>query len=279
MEKDEYRKALLVQLDTIFSNVSSLKNLSQILDTTWRDTIQEEIENSDLEPVFKSNKANIFFELTHWLRGADWMEKRLDAYFESRLDPQLLRCKFGLLKHNRFSTSFFNYIFEVLVLGAFATYGLLDGIEAPVGTQGSCIDGLIKIDNRPIYTEVTLTSQQILSPFPGAHAASIDDLYNQVLHKITKKVTNSKQIALVHSSPSLLIIGRNSRGADKIISELVIKECFDNPEFNKLSGIIVSDSWKFLKAQFYEGTNPKIEFSSKEIEKIKTVCAVNDFAV
>ena len=147
---------------------------------------------------------------------------------------------------------------------------MLDVIEVPVGTQGSCIDGLIKIDNRSVFTEVTLTSQEILSPFPGVHVASTEDLYNQVLHKIRKKVTDSRQIALVQSSPSLLIIGRNPRGTDQTMSELVIKDCFDNPEFHKLSGIIVSDSWKFLKAQFYKGTNPEIEFSSKEIEQIKS---------
>jgi len=278
MEKDEYRKDLLVQLDTIFSNVSSLKYLSQILDTAWRDTIREEIKNSDLEPVFKSNKAYIFFELTAWLGGADRIEKRLDAYFESAFNPQILRDKFSLLITNRFSTSFFNYLFEIQALGAFAIHSMLDEIEVPIGTQGSSIDGLIKIGNRPIYTEVTLTSQEILSPLPGSHVASTDELYDQVLKKIRKKVTDSRQIALVNNSPSLLIIGRNPRGADKIMSEIVIKDCLDNPEFAKLSGIIVSDSWKFLSTQFYEGTNPEIEFSSKEIEHIKTACAVNDFA-
>lgn len=279
MEKDEYRKDLLVQLDTIFSNVSSLKYLSQILDTAWHDTIREEIKNSDLEPVFKSNKAYIFFELTAWLGGADRIEKRLDAYFERAFNPQILRDKFSLLITNRFSTSFFNYLFEIQALGAFAIHSMLDEIEVPIGTQGSSIDGLIKIGNRPIYTEVTLTSQEILSPLPGSHVASTNDLYDQVLKKIRKKVTDSRQIALVNNSPSLLIIGRNSRGADKIMSEIVIKDCFDNPEFAKLSGIIVSDSWKFLSTQFYEGTNPEIEFSSKEIEHIKTACTVSDFAV
>jgi len=258
MEKDEYRKDLLVQLDTIFSNVSSLKYLSQILDTAWHDTIREEIKNSDLVPVFKSNKAYIFFELTAWLGGADRIEKRLDAYFESAFNPQILRDKFSLLITNRFSTSFFNYLFEIQALGAFAIHSMLDEIEVPIGTQGSSVDGLIKIGNRPIYTEVTLTSQEILSPLPSSHVASTNDLYDQVLKKIRKKVTDSRQIALVNNSPSLLIIGRNSRGADKIMSEIVIKDCFDNPEFAKLSGIIVSDSWKFLSTQFYEGTNPEI---------------------
>ncbi len=277
MEKDEYRKDLLVQLDTISSKVSRLKYLSQILNTAWHDTIREEIINSDLEPVFKSNKAYIFFELT--LGGADRIEKRLDAYFESAFNPQILRDKLSLLINNRFSTSFFNYLFEIQALGAFAIHSMLDEIEVSIGTQGSSIDGLIKIDNRPIYTEVTLTSQEILSPLPGSHVASTDDLYGQVLKKIRKKVTDSRQIALVNNSPSLLIIGRNSRGADKIMSKIVIKDCFDNPEFAKLSGIIVSDSWKFLSTQFYEGTNPEIEFSSKEIEHIKTACAVKDYAV
>jgi len=308
MEKDEYRDALLKQLDTIFFEVSKMKNLSIILDKGWRDTIQKEIIQSNLEPVFKSNKANIFFELMHWLRGADWfeegqrllferkeselndgqkmalaflgpdplkvlvpiLEKRLNSYFTSGLNIQLLKNKFDLLIKSRFLIVFFNHIFEILVLGAFANNGLLSGIEIPVGTQGSSIDGSIEIDNRPIYTEVTLTSQEILSTFPGVHTASTDDLFNQILNKIRKKVSDSRQIALVQSSPSLLVIGRNPRGADQTITEIVIKECFNDPEFHKLSGIIVSDNWRFQKATFYEGTNPEIKFSEKEIEQIKS---------
>jgi len=181
-----------------------------------------------------------------------------------------LKNKFDLLIKSRFLIVFFNHIFEILVLGAFANNGLLSGIEIPVGTQGSSIDGSIEIDNRPIYTEVTLTSQEILSTFPGVHTASTDDLFNQILNKIRKKVSDSRQIALVQSSPSLLVIGRNPRGADQTITEIVIKECFNDPEFHKLSGIIVSDNWRFQKATFYEGTNPEIKFSEKEIEQIKS---------
>ena len=307
MKKDEYRNGLLEQLDTIFSEVSKMKNLSIILDKVWRDTIQEEIIQSNLEPVFKSDKSWMYFELIHWLRGSDWfekgqkllfegkelelsdgqrmalaflgpdplkvllpvLEKRLNSYFTSGLNSQLLKDKFNLLTTSRFSLAFFNYIFEILALGAFAHSGLLKGIEIPVGTQGSTIDGLIEIDSRAIYTEVTLTTQEILSSFPGVHSASTDVLYNQVLNKIEKKVADSRQIALVKSSPSLLIIGRNPRGADQIMSELVIRNCFDNPKFQKLSGIIVSDSWKFIKPQFYKGTNPETEFSSNEIDQIK----------
>jgi len=84
MEKDEYRDALLKQLDTIFFEVSKMKNLSIILDKGWRDTIQKEIIQSNLEPVFKSNKANIFFELMHWLRGADWFEEGQRLLFERK---------------------------------------------------------------------------------------------------------------------------------------------------------------------------------------------------
>lgn len=308
MKKDEYRNALLKQLDTIFSEISKMKNLSIILDKSWRDDIQEEIIQSNLKPVFKSNKAWMFFELVHWLRGADWfeegqkllfehkesdlndgqkmalafsgpdplkvllpvLEKRLNSYFTSGLNSKLLRQKFDLLIKSRFSIAFHNYIFEILVLGAFANHGLLNGIEIPVGTQGSTIDGLIEIDDRPIYAEVTLTSQEILSTFPTVHTASTDDLFNQIIYKIRKKISDSRQIALVQSSPSLLVIGRNPRGADQTITEIVIKECFNNPEFHKLSGIIVSDSWKFLKAQFYEGTNSEIKFTQKEIEQIKS---------
>ncbi len=276
MEKDKYRKDLFIQLDTLFSNVSSLKYLSQILDNAWRDTIQGEINNSDLEPVFISNKANIFFELSAWSGGIDLIEKRLQAYFESEFNPQLLEDKLNSLIKNRFSLSFFNYLFEIQALGAFAIHGMLDDIEIPIGTQGSSIDGLIKSHNRPIYAEVTLTSQEILSSLPGSHVASIDELYDQVLKKIRKKVTESIQIALVNDSPSLLIIGRNPRGADRIMSEIVIKDCFDNSKFMKLSGIIVSDSWKFLCTKFYEGINPEIKLSSKETEQIKAVCSTSN---
>lgn len=309
MKKDEYRNALLKQLDSIFSEVSKMKYLSLILDKGWRDTI-EEIIQSNLEPLFSSNNSNktwMFLELIHCLRGTDSLfekaqrlhlerkgfelndgqkmafsgpdtlnvllsvlEKRLNSYFTSGLNPQLLTDKFDLLINSRFSIRFPNYIFEILVLGVFANYGLLNGIEVPIGTQGSTIDGLIEIDNRLIYTEVTLTSQEILSTLPGVHAASTDDLCNQILNKVRKKVSDSRQIALVQSSPSLLVIGRNPKGADQTIAENVIKECFNDPEFHKLSGIIVSDNWKFQKAKFYEGTTPDIKLSQKEIEQIKS---------
>ncbi len=84
MKKDEYRDALLKQLDTIFSEVSKMKNLSIILDKGWRDTIQEEIIQSNLEPVFKSYKAWMFFELIHWLRGVDWFEEGQRLLFECK---------------------------------------------------------------------------------------------------------------------------------------------------------------------------------------------------
>ena len=275
MTKEEYRKDLLIQLDKLFGSVSSLHYLSKILDGSWCDTIREEIIKSDLEPVFISDKANIFFELSAWSGGIDLIEKRLQAYFGSKFCNHTLDDKFELLISSRFSQSFFNHFFEIQALGAFAIHSLLNDIEVPIGSQGSSIDGLLKVDDRSIYTEVTLTSQEILSSSSGSHVASTYGLYDQVLNKIRKKVTESRQIALVDSSPTLLILGRNSRGADRIMSEIVINDCFDNSEFKKLSGIIVSDSWKFLCTKFYEGKNPEIKLSSNEIDKIKAICNMN----
>ncbi len=55
MKKDEYRKALLIQLDIIFANVSRLKNLSRILDNEWGVGPQEQsdIINKTLKKCVK----------------------------------------------------------------------------------------------------------------------------------------------------------------------------------------------------------------------------------
>ncbi len=99
-----------------------------------------------------------------------------------------LQVKIDNLKHNRFSLTYRNYLFELMVLGAFAEKGLLVNIEAPVGTNESTIDGLIPLGGREIYVEVTYTTEELFEiPKDEAIFVSIEEEKKQVIRKIEKK--------------------------------------------------------------------------------------------
>jgi len=157
-------------------------------------------------------------------------------------------------------------VFELSVLGFLAKEGVLTDIEVPVGNGQSTVDGEISIDGRPILVEVTFTSQELLPPAPGVHLVDGEALVKQVVAKLRKKVAGGRQLALVRGNPSLLFLGRNRLGADNLTSRWGIKECFGDPDFAKLSGVIVSDSWKLIGTELHPGLLPEIPLSTNEIE-------------
>src|SRR5262249_32492529 len=158
--------------------------------------------------------------------------------------------KLKQLRDLRFSMSFRNYMFEMLVLGFFATQGLLTDIEISVGNSESTVDATIELDNRPIYVEVTYTSQEILNrPTQAVEvgAYSLEPMINQVLKKIMAKVNSAKQLALVKGAPALLVVGRNFYGADDIATHAAVQRCFQSRAFENLSGFLSSANWHFTR--------------------------------
>jgi hypothetical protein len=255
----------------------------------------------------------MFFELNHGLRGDPTFETGQELLFQGKIeeaseeqkkvlwwfDPDPLRTllplieerlaafsalpfkkkdiqgKLKQLRDHRFSRIFYNYAFEVLVLGFFAKEGILTDIEIPVGKGESTVDATIDLDNRPIYVEVTYTSQEILNrPTQPVKAMSysLKPMIDQVIRKTVAKVNNAKQLALVKDAPTILIVGRNFFGADDIATQEAVQRFFQADEFSNLSGFISSANWHFFtKMEFFPSTNAAFPLNEKEERKIRSL--------
>ncbi len=302
----EYRKDLHRRLNFVYEALSKTGYLSGIFDKEWYQKISKEIDRADLSRPFQSDSALMFFELDHPLREVPWFQEVQDLVRQGRdqeldeeqkfalglvgLDPlqtflpvlderlaefaklsykkDVVARKLKELYSYRFKPDFRNHIFELSVLGFFAKERVLSDIEIPVGSGESTIDGEIIIDGRPILVEVTFTSQEILSPAPGVRGVGVERLVRQVIYKIRKKVADGRQLALSRGNPSILFLGRNRLGADKITSRWGTKECFDDPNFAKLSAVIVSDTWKLIGTEFYSGPQPEVPLSEGEVNAL-----------
>lgn len=304
---DEYREDLRRRLLAVYNALSATTYLAKIFDQDWYQTILDEIEKADLSRPFQCDSALMFFEPDHPLRGVPWfedlqrkveqgraeeldkderialaflgldplktflpvLEERLACFASSQFKQTEVSTKLNELRANRFNPSFRNHMFEISVLGFFCKEGVLTDIEVPVGVGASTVDGEINVDGRSILVEITFTSQELLSSRPGVGAVDVDRLVQQVVDKIRKKVAQGKQLAVARGNPSLLFLGRNRLGADKVAARFGIAECFTDPVFAALSGIVVSDSWKLIQTEFYIGSKPAVPLSSNEIEILK----------
>jgi hypothetical protein len=298
-----YKNHLHLQLDEICEALRRTTTLSLIFDREWCDRIRLDIENYKEGSVFSSTSALIFFHLKHPFRGVPWFEKAQSTILSGRLDElenaeksaiafigldpikvhlpiwdarltalskipskrEKVEMKLLQLKKARFTPEFRNHFFEVLVLGFFAQKGVLTDLD-PAETM---VDGIIDIDNRQMLLEVTFTSQELLLDTPGVHTGDVNALLDQVIHKITKKVADGRQLALAQHVPAVLVFGLNRLGADEVIFRIGIEVCFDNLRFSKLSGVVLSDSWKFIETHFYQSKNPEIPLSQKESKTLK----------
>lgn len=299
-----YHTDLQRQLDAICDALEKTNTISKILDKEWCETIRGEIVNFKTDGVFSNDSALMFFHLKHPFRGVPWFENAQSLVLSGRveklnsnerlalafigLDPlkvflpicderltalaklpfqtKRIAGKFHQLKARRFAPDFRNHLFELLVLGFFAKEGVLIDIE-PADTM---VDGVINIDNRQIILEVTFTSQELLSDQPGVHCGDMDALIGQVVYKARKKAANGCQLALAKGVPAILILGLNRLGADDVISRIGIGMCFDDPDFSKLSGVVVSDTWKLMTTRFYRGKRPEISLSEAESKALTT---------
>ena len=296
---NSYHTDLQRQLDSICDALEKTNTLSKILDEEWCKTVRNEIANFKADQVFSSDSALMFFQLNHPFRGVPWFEnaqslalsggiekltsdekmalafcgfdplkvflpicdERLNALSKLPFKTEVIGGKFHQLKECRYTSDFRNHLFELLVLGFFAKEDALTDIE-PADTM---VDGVVNIDNRQILLEVTFTSQELLSDLPGVHSGDVNALINQVIYKAKKKVADGRQLALAKKVPAILVLGLNRLSADDITSRIGIEVCFDEPDFSKLSGVVVSDSWKLMTTRFYRGKNPEIPLSKVEL--------------
>ena len=296
---NSYHTDLQRQLDSISDALEKTNTLSKILDEEWCKTIRNEIANFKAGGVFYSNSALMFFQLKHPFRGIPWFEnaqslalrgeiekltsdekmalafcgfdpikvflpicdERLTALSKLPFKTEVIGRKFHQLKECRYSSAFRNHLFELLILGFFAKENALIDID-PADTM---VDGVLNIDNRRILLEVTFTSQELLSDQPGVHTGDVNALISQVIYKAKKKVADGRQLALAMKIPAILVLELNRLGADDITSRIGIEVCFDDPDFSKLSGVVVSDSWKLMTTRFYRGKNPEIPLSMVEL--------------
>jgi len=297
---EEYKRNLHRRLQSVYGALSKTTFLADIFDQEWYERISDEINKADLSRPFQCDSALMFFQLDHPLRGQDWfeqaqtfvelgranelgenqklalglfgmdplrtlvpiLEERLESFNALPYKQEEVSRKVNELRANRFEPDFRNHVFEICVLGFFAKEGVLTDIEVLTGS--STVDGEINVDGRPILIEVTFTSQELLPPGSGIYWVDVEQFVGQVVHKIRKKAADGRQLALARGIPSLLFLGRNRLGADELTAKWGIKECFADPEFAKLSGVIVSDSWRLIATEFYVAPSPEVPFSANE---------------
>lgn len=304
IKSEQYRDSLRRRLSSVHEALSQTEILSRIFDKEWYQEILNHIEKADLSATFRCDAAFMFFTLDHHLRGVPWFEKaqrlleggeferldehdrfalgvfgrdpiraflpileqRLSAFAQLPFKQKAVSQKLNELRANRFNRfHFFSHVFEISTLGFFAGEGVLTDIDVPVNGGPSTVDGEIHLDGRPILVEITLATKELLSAEPGVHFGDVESMVDQVVSKVRKKVAEGRQLALARGVPSLLVIGLNPLGSDKITSKWGVDECFANPDFAKLAAIILSSDWKLHRTQLRVAAQPDFPLSSTEV--------------
>lgn len=112
---------------------------------------------------------------------------------------------------------------------------------------------------RPIFIEATNTTQEVIPRFTGSTrvmAVDTDCQIKQIVKKLRKKIAEGRQLALAKGSPTLLFLALTPYGADRRLAEIMVNECFRTDEFAALSGVVLSDSWKFQITSWHPGVKP-----------------------
>jgi hypothetical protein len=242
-----------------------------VLDDEWYKEILSKIQSAKIKSSgFESLHACMFFQLKKNHERIHRIERRLSSLSVISSIQDELEVKISNLKHNRFSLTYRNYLFELMVLGVFAEKGFLVDIEVPVGTNGSTIDGLIKLDGREVFVEVTYTSQELFNvPKDEVIEISIDEMIKQVINKTGKKLLKGKQLGLVDGKPTILVLGLNFNGADDYSTGLASDNMFSNGKFFNLSGIVTSEHWDFISPKVYMNANANCRFTHNENNKLE----------
>ncbi len=299
----ENAKEFLSQLGAIRAAVSKTTTLRSILDDAWFKGLEDEIKASPGSGVLKGDPAGIIATLSHPLRGIDWFERDQKLLFENRVneidangifvlkamgvDPlltflplldarltaltglpfklQVIQAKFEQLHATRNNPAFRNHLFEASVLGDLALKGVLRDVE----DDTTAVDGVVDIEGREILVEATNTMQKVLPEFTGVISLDPDREIDQVVKKLRKKVADGRQIALAKGQPALLFLALTTRGADRVSARIAIQECFRDPDFAALSGVVLADSWRFQTTRWYLGLEPDNPLREGELAAIE----------
>ncbi len=262
---------LVLQLNEMMGVVRECPYISGVLDNEWYNEILSEILSARIKSSgFESLRACMFFQLKKNHERIHRIERRLSSLHVIPDIQNELQVKIDNLKNNRFSLTYRNYLFELMVLGAFAEKGILVSIEVPVGTNESTIDGLIQLDGREIYIEVTYTTQELFEvPKDEAIFVSIEEERKQVIRKIEKKMLEGRQLGLVDGKPTILVLGLNFNGADDYSTGLAWDDIMSDMKFSNLSGMITSKYWDFISPKIYINANANCQFTHNENSKLK----------
>ena len=263
---EKYRSSLVVQLDRLSESVDEHSILGRILDAEWKSHILDEINNSDLQSGFESEKACMFFQFKEQPARLHLVERRLEALNAIPAIQDDFRVKLENVRHNRFLLTYRNYLFELMVLGAFAEAGRLKDMEVSVGDGGSTIDGLVDLGEREAFVEVTFTSQELYQmPKDDVICISIEGMIEQVISKAKKKVSGGKQLGLVDGKPTIIALGMNFNGADEFSVKLACERIASDPRFVGLSSLVASQRFDFSDVAVYQNTNAEYLLTQEEI--------------
>ena len=161
----------------------------------------------------------------------DWvpiLEKRFAA-IESSEHAAAWKAKSKEAYGKRYTADIRNHLFELSVLGYFAEQKILKDTDCrlPGSTSQTNIDALVSINSKNIYVEATYTSQQLFDA--PTHTGQVmylpvNEMFEQAIYKVSKKALMGKQLHLVHSTPAVLILGRNPWGACELTAREGLKD-------------------------------------------------------
>lgn len=249
--------------------------LSSIFDEPWFKEVRPKIEDSPLPGM---RAATPFFHgLPHPLLDTDnfntvltLLDRRLKVFAELPFRQEEVNAKIKLLRKRRSEEDFPNHFFEINVLGDLAHKDTLRDIEVLPDDEKSpsSVDGVIYLHEREIFIEVT---RQVVPRFTGARMMTIDTegQIKKVVRKLREKIAKGRQLALAKGSPTLLFLARTYYGADRLLAEIAINECFRANEFAGLSGVVLADSWKFQMTSWHPGVTPDISLTEAEEGKLR----------
>lgn len=264
--REKYRSSLMMQLDKLSEVLSGTSLLGDVLNDEWISRILDEIKNADLQSAFESKTACMFFQFKEDPKRVRLVERRLEALNTIPEIQKDFRVKLENVNHNKFSLSYRNYLFELMVLGAFAEADRLIDMEVPVGAGRSSVDGLVELGGREAFVEVTFTSQELYKvPKDGVILVSIEEMIEQVIEKAAKKVCGGKQLDLVDGRPSVIVLGRNINGADEFSVELAWEQISADQRFAGLSGLVTSQHFDFSDISVYHNPSASNALTQEEL--------------
>ena len=269
------QQAKFDEFKTIHEAVGKTYVLSSIFDEPWFKEAWPKIKDSPLPGM---RAATPFFHgLPYPLDDIDkfntvltLLDNRLNAFKALPFKNKVVNSKIELLRKRRSEEDFPNHFFEINVLGALALKSALRDIEVLPDDEESMssVDGVIYLHEREIFIEVT---RQVVPRFTEAGVMAVDTegQIKQIVRKLRKKIAKDSQLALAKGRPTLLFLARTYYGADRLLAESAVKECFQANEFAGLSGIVLADSWKFQMTSWHHGVTPDIPLTEAEKGKLQ----------